>query len=412
MRVAFFLNDFPSLSQTFILNQITGIIDLGGEVDLYAFRKKSPDAIHEIVYQYELLEKVSYLHALPSGRKTRLASFIKLITSKNILKCMQPFIKGMNVFKYGRASRSLQLPADIVQISQPRSYDVIHCQFGTIANRVLNLIETGILSGKLVTSFRGYDATRYVLENPGIYDRLFKRGDYFLPVSHSLRKTIEKLGCPEDRIMVVHSGIQLDQFKYAAIKHPDNGPVKVITVARLVEKKGIEFSIKAVAHAISEGVDIHYSIVGDGELLGNLQAIAADNNIEDKVTFLGWKTHNEVMSLLTSSHILLAPSITAENGDQEGIPNVMKEAMAIGLPVIGTLHGGTPELVEHEKTGFLVAEKDSDAMARYLKYLCEHPDIWEKIGLAARHFIEKEFDSQALNNKLLGVYQKLSNEGS
>ena len=110
-------------------------------------------------------------------------------------------------------------------------------------------------------------------------------------------------------------------------------------------------------------------------LRDELKEIINKLGIANQVSFLGWKTHSEILALLRQSHVLVAPSVTADSGDQEGIPNVMKEAMAVGLPVIGTIHGGIPELVENGKTGFLVAERDVDSLADTLVYLCEHPEI-------------------------------------
>lgn len=408
MRVAYFLNDFPSMSQTFVLNQITGLIDLGAEVEIFSFRKNPSDTVHEIVYRYGLLEKVTYIHGMRAKRAHRATAIVKKIFTRGGFKNLLPVLKGLNIVKFGRVAHTLQLSADIIQITGNRSFDIVHCQFGTIANRVLNLIEAGGLSGKLVTSFRGYDATRYALENPGIYTRLFVKGDHFLPVSQSLSETIKKLGCSQDKITVIHSGITLEHFEYQKDKYPEHGPLKVITVARLVEKKGIEYSIRSIATVADKGKDLLYTIVGDGELLEKLQRLVDQLGVNDRVIFAGWKTHSEVIDLLSDSHILLAPSITATDGDQEGIPNVMKEAMAMGLPVIGTIHGGTPELVQHEKTGFLVAERDSESMADYLLELCNKPDIWPGLCRQARQFIELEFDSLKLNQKLLNLYHDLS----
>jgi colanic acid/amylovoran biosynthesis glycosyltransferase len=103
---------------------------------------------------------------------------------------------------------------------------------------------------------------------------------------------------------------------------------------------------------------------------------------------------------------MVAPSITAENGDQEGIPNVLKEAMALGLPVISTLHGGIPELVEDGVSGFLVKERDVDSLAERLAYLVDHPETWSKMGSEGRACIEKDYDMNKLNDHLVDLYEK------
>jgi colanic acid/amylovoran biosynthesis glycosyltransferase len=106
--------------------------------------------------------------------------------------------------------------------------------------------------------------------------------------------------------------------------------------------------------------------------------------IENYVTLFGWGTHDQVVAILDKSHIFLLPSITASNGDEEGIANALKEAMAMGLISIGTLHAGTPELIENGVSGFLVPQKNSFQLAKTIEYIIEHPEIWEEIHLAAR----------------------------
>jgi colanic acid/amylovoran biosynthesis glycosyltransferase len=407
MRIAYFLPEFPVLSQTFILNQITGMIDLGAEVELFAFEELSANRVHPIVNEYQLLGKVVYLNRPRGGKLGKVARFLALLASSRSMSILIPTVRALNARKFGRAASSLQLPLNVLQCGPGRVFDIIHCQFGSLAPRVLDLIEVGSLNGKLVTSFRGFDATMYVRQHPGVYDYLFHKGDLFLPVSQSLRRAITELGCPESRIKVLHSGIQTDHFTFRQKTFPEDGVIKVITIARLVPKKGVDIGIRSVAKAILAGKRLHYSIVGDGVLLEKLKELVDQLGVANEVSFLGWKTHEDILGLLSDSHILVAPSVTADTGDQEGIPNVMKEAMAVGLPVIGTLHGGIPELVEHGRTGFLVAERDVDSLAGMLVYLCEHPEVWATVSMEARRFVEAEFDSARLNENLLEIYRAL-----
>ena len=129
--------------------------------------------------------------------------------------------------------------------------------------------------------------------------------------------------------------------------------------------------------------------------------------IESHVTLHGWKDQESVSSYLDQAHILLAPSVTAKNGEAEGIPNVVKEAMAVGLPVVSTLHSGIPELVEDGVSGYLVPERDVRAMSERLSDLIEHPERWESMGRAGRKKIEKDFDSEKLTDRLITLYQEI-----
>jgi colanic acid/amylovoran biosynthesis glycosyltransferase len=109
---------------------------------------------------------------------------------------------------------------------------------------------------------------------------------------------------------------------------------------------------------------------------------------------------------MRSAHIFLGPSVTAASGDQEGIPTVIKEAMAVGLPVVSTIHSGIPELVEHGVTGYLAPERDAETLAKHLIALLRHPDQWGEMGRAGRRRVEMEFDTERLNDALVEHYRE------
>ncbi len=214
---------------------------------------------------------------------------------------------------------------------------------------------------------------------PDLYQTLFREGDLFLPVSHSLKRLIIQLGCDEEKIVVLPSGINCQNLPSSPRNSQQGEPIRVITIARLVEKKGIAYAIQAIDKIVKSGKSIQYSIIGDGELRGDLERLIEEKDLKEYVQLLGWKSHEEVIRLLQDAHILIAPSVTAKDGDQEGIPNAIKEAMALGLPVIGTQHSGIPEIVEDGVSGFLVEERDADALADRLSYLIDHSEQWARI---------------------------------
>jgi colanic acid/amylovoran biosynthesis glycosyltransferase len=148
-------------------------------------------------------------------------------------------------------------------------------------------------------------------------------------------------------------------------------------------------------------------VTGDGPLRADLQGLIDELGIGREVKLTGWKAHDEVIDLMRGSHILIAPSITTADGDQEGIPNVLKEAMALGMPVIGTTHSGIPELIEHGLNGFLVPEKNAEALADCLTYVIDNPDIWPSLGHNGRKYVEGQFDINTLNDHLVEIYRQL-----
>jgi colanic acid/amylovoran biosynthesis glycosyltransferase len=128
--------------------------------------------------------------------------------------------------------------------------------------------------------------------------------------------------------------------------------------------------------------------------------------LRGEVELVGARSHAEVIALLREAHLFVAPCVTAENGDQEGIPNALKEAMAMGIPVLSTWHSGIPELVEDGVSGLLVPERDSEALADGLAYLIDQPERWPAMGRAGRDKVDAEFNSEKLTHDLIGLYRE------
>lgn len=153
--------------------------------------------------------------------------------------------------------------------------------------------------------------------------------------------------------------------------------------------------------------NIEYQIIGDGELKETLQQLIQSLDITDKVKLVGWKTQPEIIKILDQSDIFIAPSVTAKDGNQDAPVNTLKEAMIMGLPVIATTHGGIPELVEDGISGFLVPERDAEAIAKKLIDLIEHPAIWSSMGRAGRAYVESHYDMNKLNDELVEIYRQV-----
>lgn len=408
MKIAVMVNEFPSLSQTFILNQIVGLIRRGHDVHIFAEKAGMDNKVHDDYTKYGLLER-TYYYQISNNKIVKLLKGIFCLM-KYTPHNHKVMVRALNILKYGKKARSFYLLFLSIPFLERSPFDIIHCQFGTLGPKAILLKQIGAINSKIVTSIRGFDVTMILEKNPGIYLELFREGDLFLPVCQSLKERLIKAGCNEEKIMVHYSGIDCSQFKYSQRKRISGECIKVLTIARLVEKKGVAFAIEAVASLISKGEKISYMIIGDGILREHLQQMIERTGVEQQVRLLGWKTQEEIKLFLADSHVLIAPSLTSETGDQEGIPNVIKEAMASGLPVISTLHSGIPELVTDGVSGLLVPERDTGSLADALAHLIRHPEICDKMGHAGRNYVIENFDIDKLNHQLVQAYQHLLNE--
>lgn len=406
MRIAVLVEKFPVISETFILNQITGLIDRGHEVDIYALYRGDFRQVHPEVIRYRLLERVQYPPLFPDNRALRLMKAVGLII-RNVWDRPAPMVRALNVGRYGRTALSLRLLYEIVPLVG-KSYDVIHAQFGPLGLIALTYREMGAISGKLITHFRGYDISKFVRrEGTKVYERLFAEGDLFLANCDFFKRKAIEIGCPPEKIVVHRSGVDLKSFQLRNGNGRKHAALQAITVGRLTGKKGLEFGIQAIAKVLKRGYAIEYTIVGEGHLRGDLETLAREQGIADRVHFLGWKDKNEVIRLLNEADIFIASSCTSDDGDQDAPVNTLKEAMALGLPVIATNHGGIPELVEDGISGLLVPERDADALADRLSYLIEHPELWEAMGKVGRERVVAEYDINKLNDRLVDLYRDL-----
>ena len=408
MKIAFIVPEFPSISQTFILNQITGLIDRGHVVDIFAKKYNDQKIYHEEIRKYNLLNHTSYFQHLPLNKVIRVKKGFKFIF-ENIKSKNFKFLKSINFIYNGKNALSLNLLFESIPFIDKGPYDIIHCHFGPCGIIGADLKLAGIINGKLITSFHAYDLNCNILKKyKKHYRKLFQIGDLFQPVSNHWKRKLIKLGCNENKISIHRMGIDIQKFSFK--KFCDISKIRFLSVARLVEKKGIEYGIKAFAETKKTYPNIEYFIVGDGPLKSNLLNLINRLKVHKSVQILDWLTQSEILELMDKCTILLAPSVTDEKGEKEGIPVVMMEAMAKGLPVISTYHSGIPELVKNEQTGFLVNERDIKGLVKKMGCFIVNPNIIKDIALKGRKFIEENHDISVLNNKLLITYQNLINK--
>jgi colanic acid/amylovoran biosynthesis glycosyltransferase len=409
VRIAFLVNEFPVISETFILDQVTWLLDRGCEVDIYAQRMLAQNAAHPEVAAYSLMDRAfQLLPPLAPSKLVYLARAVRdvaLALPKNpgaVARAFSPTWFGTEAFHLTPFYRVLPF------LGRP-AYDVVHCHFGPNGLLGIQLRDLGVVRAPILTQFWGYDVSSYVRsKGEGVYQRLFAKGDLFLGCSERMRARIVELGCDAHKTGVQYAGVAARNIPFV-LRNPGEGEtIRLLTVGRLVEKKGIEFGLRAVARLIDEYPKVAYTIVGAGPEYDALTALSRELGIGSHVNFVGAKTRETVAALMRDAHILLAPSVTAASGDEEGIPVVLMEALALGLPVVSTTNAGIPELVSHRVSGMLAPERDPAALADHVSFLLTHPDERRSMAQAGRRTIETDFDIDKLNAQLFEQYEKIS----
>ena len=287
---------------------------------------------------------------------------------------------------------------------------LLHIYFGHIAVHLLPLILSWPRPS--IVSFHGADVM-VDMEKPAHRDateKMMEAVRLVLVRSRSLRDAVIRLGCPERKIRIHRTGIPVAETPFVRREWPADGAWRLVQAGRLIEKKGFATSLRAFAEFASRYPEATLTIAGEGPLQQRLQSQARDLGITEKVFFRGFISQKELRELFNSSHIFLHPSETGADGNQEGVPNSMLEAMATGLPVFATIHGGIPEAIENDRTGILVAERDHRALAEQLLELVQSGDRLSELAQRGAEAVAEKFNDKKQVRLLEDFYFEAMNE--
>jgi len=284
---------------------------------------------------------------------------------------------------------------------------LLHIFFGHIAVHLLPLIR--MWPRPSIVSFHGADVLVDMQKTAyrAATREMFKAVKLVLVRSNSLRRGVVDLGCAENKIEIIRAGIPLDEFPFRERPWPEEGKWRLVQTGRLIEKKGLATSLRAFAQFAAVYPDSTFTIAGEGPLLPKLQGLARELKIDHRVEFTGFIAQERLRELLYSAHVFLHPSETGRDGNQEGVPNSLLEAMASGLPAFATNHGGIPEAIENGMSGVLVTERDHDALARALLDAVQDRHLLSRLAHNGADAVAQKFELRAQVRKLEEIYLRL-----
>lgn len=364
--------------------------------------------MHSDIEKYNLLDLTDFYSPPDPSDKFRLATrslkkFLKIFT-RGPLRSVHP----LNYFEYGSYVKTLEALYLFDHI-QERSYDfdVLHCHFGWNGILGAMLKNAGLLNCTLAVGFYGSDLNVFPNRwGKQGYRKLFEVADLLLPVSNFFRHKLINMGCPDEKISVHHFGVDCEGYTITEPQTSDNETIQVLSIARLIKMKGIQHGLRAIARLRTDHL-ISYRIVGDGPYRDQLEEETRNLNLTDCVEFVGRKPRGEVKELLEQSDVLLAPSVEASTGSKEGMPMVIIEAMASGIPVISSQLSGIPEMLDHGTSGFLTEPGDNKAIADRLRDLISNPSLVQEMGKQARKRVEEQFNIEKQTDKLLDKFRRV-----
>jgi len=407
MRIAIFSRCFPVLSQTFVMNQITGLIDKGVDVDVLTTEVLLQDVMHDTVKKYSLEGKIIKFGFGPIKNKliknlVGLRNMLFLLLKGQVKQLSNVLLDG-----YLSSRQKLHLLSALVERDGGKlEYDNIICHFGDNGYFVCKLRDLGLIKGPVSTVFHGHEMSSYdvVRNSLAQYQQLFIKGDLMLPISELWEKQLIQWGCEPSKIKVHRMGVAVDEFDMVNPAKALSLPLKIIQVGRLTEKKAILNSINAVALA-AKTIAIEFTVIGDGELFEAAKELISTLGANEYIFLLGGQEQAVVKEQLDVADVFLLPSVRAKGGDMEGIPVALMESMAKGLITISTYHSGIPELIENEVSGFLVIEHDIDALVNcFIKVNNLSIDRLKRMRVNARKICAEKFNNERLNDDLTVLF--------
>ncbi|KIC47832.1 glycosyltransferase [Tateyamaria sp. ANG-S1] len=391
-RVGYVLKRYPRYSETFIVNEILAHEAVGQEIEIFALRP-----VEETHFQDQLGKvraPVTRLRDRFSGPEPfwqRLsAACEEQPAALNVLSKLDGIVSGQDV------AQALDLAVEVRQ----RGVTHLHAHFGTVATSVARLAAAMAGIGYSFTAhakdiYHEYSAPQHL-------DLKFRDADMAVTVSdYNLKYLRDTFAAP--RAVRVYNGLDLERFSWTP---PKAHAAEILAVGRLVEKKGFHFLIEALRIMRSEGRDVTCRIVGAGDEEDHLRAQIAESDLADYIQLEGPRPQAEVIELMRNAAVLACPCVVGSDGNRDGLPTVLLEAMAIGLPVISTDVVGIPELVRNRDTGLLVPEGDADALATALVEVIGDPDLRQDLSQRARALIERDFDITKSAGALRAIFAK------
>lgn len=343
------------------------------------------------LFPFEAVTKMTKLHHRTKG------NFLLRFWYKYVIRQWPPPIR---INKYVGPCH----PYDMPERLRADSPDLVHIYYGHKAVRFLGMLKDW--GGPWIVSFHGVDAAKF-LDQPGYLEKLrevFGIAQLVLARSQSLLDRLQSLGCPTEKLRLNRTPIPLDHLEIIERPTPPDGHWRLVQACRLIPKKGILTTLEALQIVIKTYPNLRYVLCGDGPQTEEIRTRAAALGLSQNVELKGWLKPDQLAREYQAAHLFLHPSELTPEADQEGIPNSMLEAMATGLPVVATTHGGIPEAVTSGTDGLLVPEHSPKELAQAILQILNAPDLRHQLGTNAATSVRTNFGATTQITQLEDYY--------
>lgn len=394
LRVAYVLKRYPRFSETFIVNEILALERQGVEVEIFACKPATEGCFHSNLALVKA--NVTYLSASPH----KLSSFLD--TLRNASSQLTRFHAGFSRM-LGEDTETIEQGLRVALALQHKSVDIVHAHFATKAASIA-LIASNLTDTAFTFTAHAKDIYHESVSQTDLKRKILAAKRVITVSDYNVRHLAHVMPAAKDKYQRIYNGMNLADLVYHA---PDPSSHRIVSVGRLVAKKGLHLLIDAVAALRSRFPQLHCDIVGDGPLKEQLQQQVESLGLQNAVNFHGLLPQHRVHALVAGATLFAAPCVVSADGDRDGLPTVLAESMALGTPVVATDVTGIPELVRHARTGLIVPQNDSQALADAIASVISTPSLRDQLSRAGRQRVETTFDIDQNCTHLIQAWSEL-----
>jgi len=399
MRILYVTTNFHSLTLTFVTREVSGLRALGDDVRLLSLRRRAP---YESAAPACDLEGCLYLYPVSGGRLAAASLRLLLTRPRRFLRAATlAFRSGLDPLRTKfKLLYQVLAATTIVNDVERAGITRIHAHLASPPGNVAMFLSA--LCG-IPFSFTGHAADLY--REPECMDTKLAAAKGLVCISEYNRRHYCELKPGLRDMAVIHCGVDPDEFKFRR-RRRDDGPLRILAVGRAAEKKGYRHLLDALALLDSRGFAWTCRIVGDGPLLDDLKRQREELGLAS-LELMGAQQQDVIKELLVAADVFVLPCVVAADGDIDGIPVSLMEAMAMGCPVVSTRISGIPELIEDGRTGLLADPGDPEGLAAAFERLADDPDLTSELSIAGRDKVERDFNLKREVRKLHDFFRAL-----
>lgn len=402
LRIAYLVKTFPRLSETFILNEILGMEKLGAQIHIFSLKRPDNSAVHPDVAKIKA--PVTYIPSVEGSFWWRDLGRLVLYHLLLVLASPRKYLQAAKFyfFKPGPSPlREFLRAGCVAQVLRRGNFDRMHVHFANVPATVAEVAQRLIGVRYTITAH----AKDIYLTRREELARKIRSAEAVLTCTAYNQRYLASLAAGGTPVHLAYHGIDVSRFGTTSVTCAthDTEPPLILSVGRFCQKKGFKHLILACALLKDRGRRFRCQIVGYGELQSDLERMIASLGLTEVVTLPGTMTQDQLAARYPQASIFVLPCLVTDNGDRDGIPNVLIEAMSCGLPVVSTDVSGISELVSNGENGLLAPQKDSIALADAMDLLLARPELRNRLSCNARQTVRQSFTQEAAARRVFEI---------